>query len=196
MAKVTISDVSWERMIRAVGKVRDRMLRATAALEQARVPYALVGGQAVAAWVGRVDESAVRNTQDVDLILRRVDFQTARTALEAAGFAYRHAASIDKFLDGPDARARDAIHVVFSGEKVKPDYLLPVPDVDESEPTSAFRLVSLEPLVRMKLTSFRDKDRMHLRDLLGVGLIDATWLQRVPPSLKARLQQILDSPEG
>ena len=74
-----------ERMVRAVEKVRERLLRATAALEAASIPYAVVGGNAVAAWVTRVDESAVRNTQDVDILVRRVDFDAVRTALEAVG---------------------------------------------------------------------------------------------------------------
>lgn len=196
MADVVIGEVSWERMIRAVEKVRERLLRAARALEAAGVPYAVVGGNAVAAWVGRVDESAVRNTQDVDLVIRRTDLEAAKAALAREGFVYRHAASVDMFLDGPDAKARDAVHVVFAGEKVRPEYLLPVPDVSESEATATFRLLGLEPLVRMKLTSFRDKDRMHLRDLLGVGLIDTTWRERLPQELADRLQQILDTPEG
>jgi hypothetical protein len=196
MSKITIGDVSWERMIRAVEKVRERLLRATAALEQVGVPYAVVGGNAVAAWVARVDESAVRNTQDVDIVLRRQDLETAKTALAKAGFIYRHAASIDMFLDGPAAKARDAVHVVFAGEKVRPEYVLPVPDVAESEHGSNFRLLALEPLVRMKLTSFRRKDQMHLLDMIGVGLIDNAWIARVPPDLATRLQELLDNPEG
>src|SRR5271157_3511844 len=59
---LTVGEVSLERMVRAVEKVRIRLLRAATALEQAKVPYAVVGGNAVAAWVSRVDESAVRNT--------------------------------------------------------------------------------------------------------------------------------------
>ena len=54
----------------------------------------------------------------------------------------------------------------------------------------------LEALVRMKLTSFRDKDRVHLRDLIGVGLIDAGWVTRVPAPLRDRLQAVLDDPDG
>jgi hypothetical protein len=58
------------------------------------------------------------------------------------------------------------------------------------------RVLSLEALVRMKLTSFRDKDRVHLRDLLDVGLVDASWLQRFPRELAERLQQLLSDPNG
>jgi hypothetical protein len=99
-------------------------------------------------------------------------------------------------LDGPQAKARDAVHLVFAGEKVRPEYLLPAPDVAESEIVQDFRLLALESLVRMKLTSFRDKDRMHLRDLLEIVLIDAKWLGRFPPELARRLQELLDHPEG
>jgi hypothetical protein len=196
MATTVYAEVSWERMSNAVEKVRQRLLRAARALDQAGVPYAVAGGNAVAAWVSRVDEAAVRNTQDVDIILRRTDLVAGRQALEQAGFVYRHAASMDMFLDGPDAKARDAVHIVFAREKVRPDYAAPVPDVTESEPTETFRLISLDALVRMKLTSFRDKDRVHLRDLIDVGLVDASWLDRIPALLKKRLQELFDNPEG
>ena len=175
--------------------VRRRFLRAVRALNDARVPYAVADGNAVAAWVSRVDEATVRNTQDVDMVLRRVDFPAARKALEQAGFVYRHAANIDMFLDGPEAKARDA-YIVFAAERVRADYVAPVTDVDESEATETFRLLSLDALVRMKLTSFRDKDRVHLRDLMEVGLIDESWLDRVPAALRTRLQELFDNPEG
>ncbi len=100
------------------------------------------------------------------------------------------------FLDGPEAKARDAVHIVFAAEKVRPDYSASTPDVSDSEETETFRLVTLEALVRMKLTSFRDKDRVHLRDLIGVGLVDENWLQKVAVPLRSWLQELLDSPEG
>lgn len=196
MAVATYAEVSWERMSNAVENVRRRLLRAAHALDDSRIPYAVAGGNAVAAWVSRVDEAAVRNTQDVDIVLRRADLPAAIKALEQAGFVYRHVASIDMFLDGPDAKARDAVHIVFAAEKVRADYAAPVPDVSESEVTETFRLLSLDALVRMKLTSFRDKDRVHLRDLMDVGLVDANWLERVPETLRPRLQELLDNPEG
>jgi hypothetical protein len=196
MAVVAYSEVSWERMSIAVEKVRQRLLRAARALDEAHIPYAVADGNAVAAWVSRVDEAAVRNTQDVDIVLRRADLSAARKTLEQAGFVYRHVANVDMFLDGPDAKARDVVHIVFAAEKVRPDYVAPVPDVSESEETETFRLLSLDALVRMKLTSFRDKDRVHLRDLMEVGLVDESWLERVPAALRPRLQELLDNPEG
>ena len=197
-----LAPVSWQRMIRAVEKVRERMLRAVQALEQASVPYAIAGGNAVAAWVSRVDETGVRNTRDVDILLRRSNLADAQKALEQAGFVYRRVSSLstggslDLFLDGPAASARDAVHIVFAQEKVKADSPVPSPDVSESEPGDSFRLVALDALVRMKLAAFRDKDRTHLRDLIDVGLVGPDWLSRLPAELANRLQTILDSPEG
>jgi hypothetical protein len=186
-----------DRMVLAVERVRDRLLRASAALEAAGVPYAVAGGNAVAAWVATIDAAAVRNTQDVDILLRRADLSAAAKALELAGFIHRHTAGIDLFLDGPDAKARDAVHVVMAGEKVRPQYEAPAPDVTESAKigTNVASVLSLEALVRMKLTSFRRKDQVHLQDMLEVGLIDATWKTRFAPELGARLQQLIDTPD-
>jgi hypothetical protein len=184
MAGVRLREVPWERMIRAGEKIRQRLLCACQALEKAGVPCAVAGGNAVAAWVSRVDESAVRNTQDVDILIHRGNFPQAAEALAAAGFAHRHAAGPDMFLDGCSAKARDAVHVVFAGEKVRPEYPLPAPGVENAESTPTFRLLGLEALVRMKLTSYPDKDRTHLRDLIDVGLIDNTWPTRLPPAAR------------
>ncbi|HUO09057.1 MAG TPA: hypothetical protein VM008_12190 [Phycisphaerae bacterium] len=184
-----------DRMVLGVERVRDRLMRAANALETAGIPYAVAGGNAVAAWVATIDAAAVRNTQDVDVLLRRSDIEAAARALEGAGFVRRHVAGIEMFLDGPDAKARDAVHVVMAGEKVRPEYEAAAPDVAESEKPSAFRVLTLEALVRMKLTSFRRKDQVHLEDMLEVGLIDQSWVQRLGPTLGARLQQLIDTPE-
>ena len=196
MSSIQYEPVSWERMIRAVEKVRARLERAVAALEAANIPYAVAGGNAVAAWVSRVDEAAVRNTQDVDILLRREDLERAKTALETAGFVFRHVKSIDMFLDSRDAKARDAIHVIFASEKVAADYLTAAPDVTEADSTGPFRIVNLEPLVQMKLTSYRLKDRVHLLDMINIGLIDDSWPSKFPAELGQRLQTLLDNPES
>ena len=193
---MNLPPVSWDRMIRAVEKVRERLHRASGALERAGIPYAVVGGNAVAAWVSRVDEAAVRNTQDVDIVIRRDDLDAAKHAMAGAGFVYRHSSGIDMFLDGPGAKARDAVHVVFAGEKVRQEYALPVPDVAESEPTTGFQVLTLDALVRMKLTSFRRKDQVHVLDLIDVGLVDDSWLDRLPAPLADRLRELLEDPDG
>jgi hypothetical protein len=193
---IALGPFSLDRMVNAVERVRDRLLRSTKALADAGVPYAVAGGNAVAAWVSRVDTSAVRNTQDVDILIRRADLDRVKAALESAGFVYRHVAGIDVFLDGPHAKPRDGVHIVFANERVRPHEPAANPDVDEAEQDAQFRVLSLQALVRIKLTAFHDKDRTHIRDMIEVGLIDATWLDRLAPELAARLKQILDDPNG
>jgi hypothetical protein len=190
---VTLKDFSWERMAAAVEDVRERARRATGALQRAGIPYVVIGGNAVGAWVARVDQEAVRNTKDVDLLVRRQDFPRAIAELQSAGFIHQNVAGVDLFLDGPAGSVRSAIHIVFAGEKVRSDYILPAPAISESEAGPDFPVATLDALVRMKLTSFRLKDQVHLLDLLEVGLIDESWCGRFPAEISARLKQLIET---
>jgi hypothetical protein len=196
MAEAAVEPIGWERALMAAEKVKERLRRATRALDAAGVPYAVAGGNAVAEWVARVDEDAVRNTKDVDLLIRRSDFPATKVALEAAGFVYHHVLDVDLFIDGPQGRPSAGVHLLFAGEPVKAGDEHPSPDLAESERAAEFQVVSLDAIVRMKLIAWRLKDRVHLLDLIGVGQIDATWPARFPPPLGDRLQQLLDDPNG
>jgi hypothetical protein len=190
--------MSWDildRMERAVAKVRERLLRATAALNQAGVAYAVAGGNAVASWVATVDEGAVRNTRDIDLLVRRSDLPAVAAALEQAGFVRDEVLDVVMFRDGAEGKASEAVHLLFTGEKTRPEHPLPAPEIQTVEDPANFRVLTLESLVTMKLMSNRDKDRTHLRDLIGVRLIDSSWLPKLPSELAVRLKQILDTPD-
>src|SRR5258707_15499000 len=185
-----------DRMERAVAKVRERLLRATAALNQAGVPYAVVGGNAVASWVATVDEGAVRNTRDVDLLVRRGDLPAITAALEQAGFVAGELLDVVMFRDGPEGKPSEAVHLLFAGERTRPDHLLPAPEIQTVETPNNLRVIALESLVVMKLMSHRLQDRVHLQDMIGVGLVDASWLAKLPPELAERLKRILDTPDA
>ncbi len=103
---------------------------------------------------------------------------------------------IDTFIDGPHGKPSGGIHFLYAGEKVRRDDDYNLPEIDQSERAVQFQVVSLDALLLMKLTSYRLKDKVHILDMIGVGLIDATWTARLPPSLAARLQQLLDYPNG
>jgi hypothetical protein len=196
MADGVTAPIGWERALMAAEKVKERLRRATKALDAAGVPYAVVGGNAVAEWVGRVDEDAVRNTRDVDLMIRRNEFPAARAALEAAGFVYCQVMDVNVFLDGPEGKPSSGVHILFAGEKVRPGNTEHLPNLEESERAAEFQVASLSALVRMKLISPHLIDRVHLRDMIDVGLIDKSWPTRFPPPLAERLQQLLDDPNG
>lgn len=185
-----------DRMVLAVEKVRQRLLRASRLLDEAGIAYAVVGGNAVAAWVATTDPSAVRNTQDVDLLILAEDLPRAIDALGLDGFVYRHAAGLDMFLDGAEAKDREALHIVFAGQKIRPEYAEAAPGLEERERLDEFYVLQLAALVRMKLTSFRRKDQVHLLDLIGVGLVDESWLVRFSGQLRERLQELLENPDS
>lgn len=179
----------------AIEEIRARLLRVTAALNAAGIPYAVIGGNAVAEWVGRVDDGAVRFTKDVDILLRRQDMPWVTDVLQQAGFYFGESLGVPFFLDSPNAKPSSAVHVIYADETVKPSDVAAAPSVDDVDSGEHFRILSLEKLVQMKLTAYRDKDKVHLRDMLGVGLIDASWPQRFPAPLAARLQELIDNPE-
>jgi hypothetical protein len=188
--------VSLDKMVRAVEKVRERLKRACTILNDNNILFAVVGGNAVAAWVSRVDEAAVRNTQDVDILVRRQDFEQIKSAFEAAGFVHGNSMNVDFFLEGPNAKIRDAIYILFANEKVKERDFAPTPDVTDVDLSGDFPIIDLQSLVKMKLTSYRDKDRTHLRDMIGIGLVDSHWPVRFESELGGRLQLLLDDPDG
>src|SRR3974377_2051384 len=119
MSENPVAVNGWERALMAAEKVKERLHRATRALDAAGVPYAVAGGNAVAEWVGRIDEDAVRNTRDVDILIRRPDFPAARACLEAVGFVYHEILDIDTFIDGPQGKPSSGIHLLYAGAEVR-----------------------------------------------------------------------------
>ena len=196
MADFPLHPNTWERMTRAVQRVKERLLTTCHALEVAGVEHAVIGGNAVAAWVATADEGATRNTQEVNLLVRRDDFPTVVRLMDAAGFDHVPSNRHGSFVDRPDGKLRSGVFFTFAGEFVRPDDPLPTAQLSERVRGAKFWLIALEPLVRMKLTAWRSKDMVHIRDLIGVGLIDDTWPDRFPPVLADRLREILADPDG
>src|SRR5438132_13618843 len=168
----------WERYLMALDDVTDRLERIARALEEAGVAYALVGGQAVALWVATKDPAAVRTTKGVDILLRREDLPRARAAAAAVALDYFEVVNVGMFLERSDPNPRKGVHLLWAGEKVRPEYPLPSPTLDEREMLEPGKqVVSLPGLTRMKLMSNLDQDRVHLRVLIEVGLAHSDLLQ-------------------
>lgn len=186
----------FERMFRAVELVQERLNRACNALRVANVPYAVIGGNAVAAWVATIDDDAVRNTRDVDLLLAEEDLPAASAALQSVGFVRTLVMGTVVFLDGPQGKPSQGLHILLAGQKVKSEYVSATPSIDQAVEINEKRIVNLDALVEMKLNSYRRKDQTHLIDMIQIGLINETWPIRFPPKLGERLQMLLDDPEG
>jgi hypothetical protein len=174
----------------ALDQILDVAKLFSGALADAGIPCRVIGGLAVFLHVDEVDPMAARLTRDVDVAIARDDIDRIRAVVEPLGFQFRHAAGLDMFVDARNPRAASAIHVVFAGEKVRPEYLEPVP---ASKPVAARNGILIAPvadLVRMKLTSFRLKDKVHIQDMNSVGLITAEIEAGLSEPLRARLAEV------
>lgn len=176
----------------AVQRVEDRLKRVTAALNAAEVRYAVIGGNAVAVWVASKDPSATRSTVDVDLLVNHADLDVVTNVFSALSFERHDLRRLTLFTDPDEPSRRSGVHLVWAGQKVLPSYLHPTPTLDEAiyDEQQGFWVVDLVPLLRMKLTSFRDVDRVHVNDMLSVELIDDRVRAGLPPDLLERLRTV------
>lgn len=176
---------------RHVEQLLDTVRRVVQALSRAGIDYRVVGGVAVFLHVHARDPGAARSTRDLDIAVDRAQLGDIIEAVRPFGLDHRHAAGVDMLVDAREPRARSAVHLLFVREKVRPEYMEPVPDF--STPARTAEGVLLAPvadLVRMKLTSFRLKDRVHIQDLDAVGLITPDVEAALSDVLRARLQEV------
>ena len=175
----------------AVDRVERLLRKVTEALGAAGVDYAIVGGNAVAAWVATVDEGATRATKDVDLLIRRADLARVTEALGSCDLVPVEVLGVTMFVDRQNPNPKTGVHVLFGGELVRPGYVHPAPDPSEYvEAGQGFRIIDLRRLVEMKLQAHRFIDRAHIQDLLAVGLIDDNVRATLPKDLRERLHSI------
>jgi hypothetical protein len=174
-----------------VEQLGDSIRRLAEAFERAGIEYRVIGGLAVFFHVAARDPDAARATRDVDVAVDRADLAAIVEAVRPLGLVHRHAAGLDMLVDARRPSARSAVHLVFVREKVRPDYLEPAPGF--SPPVRTLEGVLLAPvadLVRMKLTSYRLKDRVHIQDLEAVGLITPEIEAQLSEPLRARLRDV------
>lgn len=173
----------------AVERVERRLKRVTAALNAAGLRYAVIGGNAVAVWVAKMDPSATRTTVYVDLLIEQADLEAVSRVFEQLGFERHDLRRLVLFTDPEEPSRRSGVHLVWADRKVLPSYDYPAPSVHEAvlEPSHGFWVLELKALVQMKLTSFRDIDRVHVADMLSVGLLDDAVRSSLPADLLARL---------
>ena len=159
-------------------------------LNEAGVPYRIVGGMAVFIHVFERDPLRARLTADVDAAIARADLPAVIEAARKTGWTFRHTVGIDLLTDVSEPKARSAVHLVFLNENVRPEYAEPVPASQPAATTEGIPVATVPDLVRMKLTSYRLKDRVHIQDLDGAGLIGPEIEAQLPQLLRDRLAEI------
>jgi hypothetical protein len=163
---------------------------------EAGIEYRVVGGLAVLFHVGSRDPLAARLTKDVDLAVDRADVPRITEAVRSLGLEYRHVAGVDMLVDAKAPKARSGVHLLFAGEKVRPSDLEPVPRFSEPTVSDGILLVSPAELVRMKLISFRQRDKTHIIDMDSVGLITPEIEAALPDVLRERLEKVRAEERG
>jgi hypothetical protein len=167
-----------------VEQLYDVTARLASALENADIPYQIIGGFAVFSHVDVVDPMGARLTRDIDIAVDRLRLDQIVAAVERAGFRYRHAAGVDMLVDAKEPAARSVVHIVFANEKVRPGILKPERSI------RGYWIAPVADLVRMKLTGFRLKDKVHIQDLDAARLITAEIEGSLPEALRARLAEV------
>jgi hypothetical protein len=154
-----------------VNRLFDLADRIEQAFSSAGIEYRIVGGLAAYLYVEEVEPDAGRLTKDIDIAVRRKDLEKIASTVEPFGLTLRHVAGLDMLVQAEQSSARRAVHLVFAGEKVRPEYVEAVPALGTACRLRGVPLIPLADLVRMKLTSFRARDEAHLKDLDEAGLI-------------------------
>ncbi len=181
----------------AVNRVERLLRRVSQALTKAKIPHAVIGGNAIAAWVATVDAEAVRATKDVDVLVRRGDLAAITAALRSLNLMPIEVLGVTMFVDRRRPNPKSAVHVVFAGERIRPHYTHAAPDVKHAvRDATGISVLDLAALVTMKLQAFRRIDQVHIEDLLAMGLVDANVRRRVPRDLRGRLREIEASMPG
>ena len=165
-------------------------------LEAERIPYQLIGGLAVLVHVEAADPEHSTLTRDVDLMVERADLERIKEAATRSGFRFRHSAGVDMLLYGPTDSARNAVHLLFSGEKVRATQATPNPVIAPVRMQihgGEVMVIPVAQLLRMKLSSFRDKDRVHIRSMDSARLITPAVELELPSELLPRLQLVRDT---
>jgi len=161
-----------DQLFEVAGRLAEALLRAG-------IEYRVVGGFAAYMHVNEVEPIAARLTRDIDVAVDRNDLDAIIEAVRPFGFQYRHAAGVDMLVDATDPKAHSAVHLLF------------VPDFSPAvRYSNGISLLSVADLLKMKLTSFRLKDRVHIQDLDGVGLITPDFEAQLSPVLKTRLAEV------
>ena len=86
--------------------------------------------------------------------------------------------------------------LIFAGEKLRPEYPEAAPEIGAARTIRRIRVTPLAELVRMKLTSFRLKDKTHLKDLDQAGLISPEIEARLSLMLRDRMDRRERNPSG
>lgn len=185
------SPIGYAGQVQAVEHVDELLLRTTTALDGAAIEYAVIGGNAVAAWVATIDAGAVRATKNVDLLMKRQDWSRAADVLLDHGLMPVEIHGVHMFVDAKNPNSKTGVHVVMAGELVRPHENHAAPELDRRARFEAgYYVIGLFDLIAMKLQANRRVDQLHIEDMLRTGVIRQALINQLPADLRERFEHI------
>jgi hypothetical protein len=187
---------TFDRLHQAIEDGREFLDRTLEMLWSADVPYALIGGKAVAAWTIATDGNNHMGYRPIDLLIHERDASRALAALKVLGHSQRASATQIRLFDGDRRWNNRSIRLAFAGTRIRETDLRPLPTPNQACMVAGYRCLDLPTLVSLLLSQFRRIDQVHVRSLAEVDLINADCLDKLDPTSSQRLNSILEDPHG
>ncbi len=179
---------------RTVHLIFDFIDRVAKTMNHSGADYRIVGGISVFLHIAEVDPTHARLSRDVDIAVQRRDLPRIEESAQRNGFEFRrelkHGQETFMLIDCVDGKKRSDVHLIIAGEKPRPEHPEAVPPLGEVCVTAeGIKIAPLVDVVRMMLSSYRLKDRVHVQDMDSSGLITAEIEAQLSPVLRDRLNE-------
>jgi hypothetical protein len=167
------------------GPVQQTMRRVAARLEQAGIPYAIVGGMAVNA------HRHERTTRDVDFLLSAQGLN-ALLRIVAGGEFDPVPGRPRRFVDRATGVSFDVLRTgLFPGSGSPGPIAYPDPE-QVSETIQELRFVNLPTLVQLKLAARRHQDFADVVNLIRANQLDEKYADQLHPSVRGDYIECLE----
>ncbi|MEW6086381.1 MAG: nucleotidyltransferase family protein [Chloroflexota bacterium] len=177
------------------GDVFTTLQNLTRRLREANIPYALVGGLALAA------HGFVRMTQDVDILMTREGLEAFKEKFEGRGYTLAFAGAQKTFRD---TETQVRIEILITGDypgdgKPKP-VSFPDPSVAFTE-RGGMRIIPIEKLIELKLASgmsaaHRLRDLADVQDLIATLKLPIEFAESLDASVRETFRQLWRSAQA
>ena len=179
----------------ARGDVFTTLQNLTRRLDDEKIPYALVGGLALAA------HGFVRMTQDVDILMTREGLETFKQRFLGRGYALAFSGVQKTFRD---AETQVRIEILVTGDypgdgKPKP-VAFPDPSIVFTE-RGGMRVIPMEKLIELKLASgmsapHRLRDLADVQDLIATLKLPIEFAETLDASVRETFRQLWHSAQS
>jgi hypothetical protein len=175
------------------GSLHQALLRLARELEQAQVPYSVVGAMALGG------HGFARMTEDIDVLVTADGLARFRDRLVGRGYAPTHPGATRNFRDAETGvRIEFLVAGEYPGDGRPKPVVLPDPMRVASRVEQGVRFLALEPLIELKLASglsapHRLRDLADVQDLIRVRGLGPELAERLDPSVRARYLELWQS---